>query len=129
MFSVFLELVKKVGIFVIVGQTIQHFGISKKYERYVKLVISIMVVAQVVFSFGIYVKQFQKQGLLVSGSEYQKEWEANMDKVEEKMKDYNLMLTQRMEEKVLDLEKQTLYEDNEKTEENYGIHIEKITIP
>lgn len=129
MLSVFLELVKKVGIFVIVGQTIQHFGISKKYERYVKLVISIMVVAQVVFAFGIYVKQFQKQGILVSGSEYQKEWEVNMDKVEEKMKDYNLMLTQRMEEKVLDLEKQTLYEDNEKKEEHYGIHIEKITIP
>lgn len=129
MLSVFLELVKKVGIFVIVGQTIQHFGIGKKYERYVKLVISIMVVAQVVFAFGIYVKQFQKQGILVSGSEYQKEWEVNMDKVEEKMKDYNLMLTQRMEENVLDLEKQTLYEENEKKEEHSGIHIEKITLP
>lgn len=129
MLSVFLELVKKVGIFVIVGQTIQHFGISKKYERYVKLVISIMVVSQIVFSFGIYVKQFQKQGFFVSGNEYRKEWETNMDKVEEKMKDFNMMITQRMEEEVLDLEEQTLYEENVKKEESYGIHIEKIIIP
>ena len=129
MLSVFLELVKKVGIFVIVGQTIQHFGISKKYERYVKLVISIMVVSQIVFSFGIYVKQFQKQGVFVSGSEYRKEWEINMDKVEEKMKDYNLMITQRMEEEVWDLEEQRLYEENVKKEESYGINVEKIIIP
>ena len=129
MLSVFLELVKKVGIFVIVGQTIQHFGISKKYERYVKLVISIMVVSQIVFSFGIYVKQFQKQGFFVSGSEYRKEWEINMDKVEEKMKDYNLMITQRMEEEVWDLEEQRLYEENVKKEESYGINVEKIIIP
>ena len=131
MLSVFLELGKKIGIFVIVGQTIQHFGISKKYERYVKLVISIMVVAQVIFSFGIYVKQFQRQGILVSGSEYKKKWEINMDKVEEKMRDYNLMITKRMEEEVSDLEKQKeiSYEENEKKEESYGIHVEKITIP
>jgi len=127
--SVFLDLVKKVGIFVIIGQTIQHFGISKKYERYVKLVISIMVVAQIVFSFGIYVKQFQKQGIFVSGSEYRKEWEINMGKVEEKMTDYNLMIMQRMEEEVQDLENQTKSLENMEKEAGYGIHVEKITIP
>ena len=129
MISVFLELVKQVGVFVIVGQTIQHFGISKKYERYVKLVISIMVVAQVVFSFGIYVKQLQKQGILVSGSEYRKEWEINMGKVEEKMKDYNLMITQRMKEETKMTEEQTLSEDDMKKEETHEIFVEKITIP
>lgn len=129
MLSVFLELVKKVGVFVIVGQTIQHFGISKKYERYVKLVISIMVVAQIVFSFGIYVKQLQKQGIWISGSEYRKEWEINMSKVEEKMKEYDLIITQRMKEEVMDLERQTLPGENIQMEEEYGIHVEKITIP
>ena len=40
MLSVFIELVKRVGIFVIIGQTILHFGIGKEYEKYMKLVIS-----------------------------------------------------------------------------------------
>lgn len=126
MLAVFLDLVKRVGIFVIIGQTIQHFGISKKYEKYMKLVISIMVVAQIVFAFGVYMKQFQRQGFFVSGSQYRKEWDINMSKVEEKMKEYNRMVTQKAEEEIREIEER---KSDEAVEEEGRILVEKITIP
>lgn len=127
MLSVFLDLVKRMGIFVIIGQTIQHFGISKKYERYMKLVISIMVAAQIVFAFGVYSKQFQKQGFFVNEDEYRKEWEVNMSEVEEKIKNYNRMMTRRMEEEILNCEEQAVTEENVSQEDR--IYVEKIIIP
>lgn len=42
----FIFLVKRIGIFLIIGQTILHFGIGAGYEKYVRVVISFMVVAQ-----------------------------------------------------------------------------------
>ena len=126
MLAVFLDLVKRVGIFIIIGQTIQHFGINKKYEKYMKLVISIMVVAQIVFAFGVYMKQFQKQGLFVSGSQYRKEWDINMSKVEEKMKEYSRLVTQKAEEEIREIEES---QSDEVVEEEGRILVEKITIP
>lgn len=126
MLAVFLDLVKRVGIFVIIGQTIQHFGISRKYERYMKLVISIMVVAQIIFAFGVYIKQFQKHGFLVSGSEYRQEWDINMSKVEEKMKEYNRMTAQKAEEEIRDMEER---KSQQSMEEDGRILVEKITVP
>ena len=126
MLLVFLELVKKVGIFVIIGQTIQHFGISKKYEKYMKFMISIIVVAQITFAFGIYIKQFKNRGIFMSGSEYRNEWETNMKKVEEKITEYNLLLTQSLEKEFEESEYQT---NDDKKEESGGIYVEKIIIP
>lgn len=126
MLLVFLELVKKVGVFVIIGQTIQHFGISKKYEKYMKFMISIMVVAQITFAFGIYIKQFRERGIIMSGSEYMKEWEANMEKVEEGIKEYNVQLTQSLEAEFKEAEEQ-MYPD--KNEESSKVYVEKIVIP
>ncbi|MFI3213699.1 MAG: hypothetical protein R3Y24_10190 [Eubacteriales bacterium] len=42
----FLEVLKEVGIFLIIGQTILHFSPAKKYEKYMKMMISIMVMTQ-----------------------------------------------------------------------------------
>ena len=85
MFSVFLELVKKVGIFVIIGQTIMHFGIGKKYEKYMKLVISFMVAAQIIFAFGIYLKQDSKVWKEITAEEYLKEWDLSIKELEMQM--------------------------------------------
>ena len=87
-----------------------------------------MVVAQIIFAFGVYVKQFGKYGIMMSGDEYKKEWEINMSKVEEKMKDYNLKMTQKMEEEVGISEEQRSFEEKKENGE-YKIYIEKITIP
>lgn len=83
MFFVFLELVKRVGIFVIIGQTILHFGISKEYEKYMKLVVSLMVAAQIVFAFHSYLGKEERGGWIVSSEEYYEQWNENMKELEE----------------------------------------------
>ena len=112
----------------IIGQTIQHFGISKKYEKYMKLVISFMVVAQIVFAFSTYLKQIQVQGITMSGREYMKEWEIEMQKVEEMAENYNFQVTQKLEEKLQGAEVQRAEEGELKMPENGPVFIEKITI-
>jgi len=128
-FSVFLELVKRVGIFIIIGQTIQHFGISKKYEKYMKLVISFMVAAQIVFAFAAYMKQIEKQGFIVSGKEYMKAWEADMQRVEEMAEAYNMKVTQNLNEQLQQAEVQSARDGNIKVNAGGCISIDKITIP
>ncbi len=125
MFALFLELVKKVGIFIIIGQTIMHFGISKKYEKYMKLVISFMVAAQVIFAFGVYFKQDDNSRQMMSQEEYLKKWDASMKEVEERME-------RSREEMALKLEGE-YYQSGAKvihnTEDNHDIKVEKIMIP
>lgn len=40
------EYIKQVGIFLIIGQTILHFCPKEKYEKYVRLLLGFMIVAQ-----------------------------------------------------------------------------------
>lgn len=89
-----MELVKRVGIFVIIGQTILHFGISKQYEKYMKLVISFMIGAQIVFAFGVYVKQDKKEIPVMSVEEYRQAWEINMEEMEKKAEGYKSSMVQ-----------------------------------
>lgn len=84
MFLVFMELVKRVGIFVIIGQTILHLGISKVYEKYMKLVISFMVAAQIVFAFGTYL--YKTESGRGFEEEYYDSWEENMKNLEDELK-------------------------------------------
>ena len=43
----FLELLKKVTVFMLAGQLIVHFLPAGGYEKYVKMMISIMVLSQI----------------------------------------------------------------------------------
>ncbi len=43
----FFQTVKQIGIFMICSQAILHFKPSEKYEKYLKLLISVMVLAQI----------------------------------------------------------------------------------
>ena len=43
----FFQTVKQIGIFIICAQVIMHFKPSAKYEKYLKLLISVMVLVQV----------------------------------------------------------------------------------
>lgn len=125
MFSVFMELVKRVGIFVIIGQTILHFGISKKYEKYMKLVISFMVGAQVVFAFGVYLGRDREEMYVMSAEEYFEEWEINMEDMEKKIEKYKGIMIQNAE-KQMEVKGFTDVE-NEDLGKNY-IKIEKIVV-
>lgn len=44
-----LEVIKQVGIFMICAQMILHFRPSESYNKYIKLLISIMVLVQLMF--------------------------------------------------------------------------------
>ena len=44
----FFEVIKRVGIFIICAQTIQHFKPGEQYEKYIKLLIGFMVLVQMV---------------------------------------------------------------------------------
>lgn len=43
-----VDLLKQVGIFMVCSQTILHFRPHQKYEKYLKLLVGIMVIAQLV---------------------------------------------------------------------------------
>lgn len=124
MLSVFLEMVKRVGIFIIIGQTILHLGIGKEYEKYMKLVISFMVAAQIVFAFGVC---FNSQGAEVWKweEEYYENWNRNMKALEEEFQKtqgaVNTKLQQRFEK-----QKEMLCEED--TGNGTGIKIKKIVV-
>ena len=85
MFSVFLEEMKQLTVFMIVGQTILHFGVGKKFERYVKLILAFMVVSQLVFSLGSYFSSKSDIWRPLSKQEYYAKWEEYVTELEEKI--------------------------------------------
>lgn len=126
MFSVFIQLVKRIGIFMVVGRTILNFGISKKYEKYLKLVISFMVAAQIIFAFGTYIKQENSLWKLWSAEEYMEEWNRNIKELEEQMEEEKKEMTAELEKDMKLSEEKT---EHLGTASNSHIKIEKITIP
>ena len=86
MFSVFLEEIKQLTIFMIVGQTILQFGVSKRYEKYVKLILAFMIVAQLVFSIGSYLSSKASIWKPMSKEEYYERWEEYAGELEDKIK-------------------------------------------
>ncbi len=123
MFSVFLDVIKRIGIFIIVSQAILHFGIGRKYETYMKLVVSFMVIAQIIFSFGIYLGKEEKTVFFVSEEEYYEQWNENLKRMEENFKN-------KQKDMEYELKENSLHE-GEKTEEknpDRRIQIEKIVI-
>ena len=86
MAEVFIGLVKKMVIFLVAGQTILHFGMGKQYERYVKLIISLMMVAQLLsagfglFSHGKDRMLLTKEKKLISS--FEEGWKVNMEEFE-----------------------------------------------
>ena len=42
----FLEFMKRIGIFIVCAQSFLHFSAGKAYEKYIKLLMGIMILAQ-----------------------------------------------------------------------------------
>ena len=125
MFSVFLELVKRVGIFVIIGQTILNFGISKSYEKYMKLVLSFMITAQIVFAFGSYFQKEEKISWKIFSEEYYEQWEENRKEMESEFVNRQLQLTENLEQRFRETKETGIQNEKEKAKR---IEIEKIVI-
>lgn len=122
MFSVFLDLGKKIGIFILVGQTVIHFGIGRKYEAYMKLVISLMVVVQIAVTFGAYLQKDTYELWQVTEEEYYEKWETMMKDMEDSFKKEQKSMENQVAEKFREETKK-----GEKTKQD-RIHIETIRI-
>ncbi len=120
MFLIFLDNLKRLSIFIIISKTILHFGIGKKFEKYLKLILSFMIVAQLVFALGSFFQQ--DKGFLagLSKENYYEQWEKYMGELETEYEEGQRMLESRIEYGNL---------EEEQKEERKGIIIEKVVIP
>ena len=126
MVSVFLEAVKRISVFMIISQTFLHLGIGVKYEKYVKFVISFMIVAQLIFSFSAYFSQKEHIFSSVLKEEYDTQWEDYMQEIEKNFETNQLELKAGWKkDDVTDDEK---IEREKKNGSNQKIAIDKIVV-
>ena len=86
MVNIFLEMTKKVGIFMIISQTLMHLGMAKKYEKYIRLVISFMVAAQIIFSFAAFFKIENSAVWEFLERDFQQEWKQEVREFDEQLR-------------------------------------------
>lgn len=126
MAELFINLAKRMVIFLIAGQTFLHFGMGKPYERYVKLTISLMLVAQLVSAVFGFLFSANRESLLNPGGEewssFEQQWESNQAEFEKRLYMQQSRLEQEWKEKV-----EELSIDEDRGEENQ-IKIEEIRI-
>ena len=96
MFSIFLENMKRLSIFIVISHTILHFGVSQKYEKYVKLILSFIVVAQLVFSIGAYLNSGTEIMKWMSEENYYVKWNQYMGEMEKEYEDLQKTLDDKM---------------------------------
>lgn len=122
MFAVFLENLKRLSVFIIISQTILHFGVGRKYEKYVKLVLSFMVIAQLVFSLTSYFYSGNRLRDGFSKEKYYLQWEEYMKGFE---KEYTIL----QDDFENEIQRKNMDEEYVEEGEVESITIEKIVIP
>ncbi|MBR5597892.1 MAG: hypothetical protein IKW30_10850 [Lachnospiraceae bacterium] len=130
MFSLFLDAVKRITIFLIISQTFLHLGIGVKYEKYVKFIISFMVIAQLFFSFGSYLGQKEKFFSSVLTQDYYKQWDEYMDKMEQTYEIKQEEVEKRIEKTNIYVSEEQENEEGTEAEndKHHKISIEKIVV-
>ena len=78
----FFQTVKQIGIFIICAQVIMHFKPSAKYEKYLKLLISVMVLVQVLMPLVNIVSGKDEDFLWTKIEQIQAEIDKNMEQLE-----------------------------------------------
>lgn len=111
-----VETIKQVGIFIVCAQALVHFRPNQAYEKYMKLLVGIMVLIQLVAPFA---RLFQgKEGTAIQDTilSYQEIMQAELDNINIT----TVMAEERIQAATLEEIKSRL--NNEKTEEsNEGI--------
>ena len=122
MFSIFVENLKRLSVFIIVSQTILHFGVGRKFEKYLKLVFSFMIVAQLVFSISAYFEFEEGIVEFISQENYYQRIEEYMGGLE---KEYEIQQSE-LEDRL-----QEIYEVENKSDkgEAGSIRVDRIRIP
>lgn len=75
----FLEFMKRIGIFIICAQSIIHFSAEKSYEKYVKILVGIMILAQFIVPVRALFFGADNSEIMDSILEFQKEMESAME--------------------------------------------------
>ena len=76
------QTVKQIGIFIICAQVIMHFKPSAKYEKYLKLLISVMVLVQVIMPLINIISGKDEAYLWTKIEQIQAEIDLNMEQLE-----------------------------------------------
>ena len=99
--EVFIGIAKRVGIFLIAGQTILHFGVGKQYEKYVKLIISFMAAAQLILGFGGLFQETTEGGLTkLFAKDFEKKWENHILQFETELEKKQEQLEKQLTEEI-----------------------------
>ncbi len=97
----FLEFMKRIGIFIICAQSILHFAAEKSYEKYIKVLVGIMILAQFIVPVRALLLGADKGEIWSAVEEFQGEMDKAMEDVGvvyEKEEDGKL--TQALEEEI-----------------------------
>lgn len=143
----FLEFMKRIGIFIVCAQSFLHFAAGKSYEKYIKLLIGIMILAQFIVplramfldgeSAEIWeeIEQFQaemeqaEQGVELTGKAEENGMEQLEKEMEGKLADiageYGYFMAQ---VKICDEPPKVTVSLNRMKDQNKKIKVEKITI-
>lgn len=112
-----MDFFKQISIFLLLGQTIQHFAPGEKYEKYIKMLLGFMVVAQFaapLLSFGNKERMEEYEN---NKETFTKKMEEALQTVDEKWFLYNEQIEEQIE-KELENAQTALSEQRELEEAN-----------
>ena len=103
MHNSFFDVICRIGIFMICAQAIIHFRPQEAYEKYLKLLVSIMVLIQLFLPIGsFFLKGNEKEAASVL-EQFKREMEQNMKEIEENSAAMDALLEQMTLEEVRSL--------------------------
>lgn len=131
--AVFLNTIKQIGIFMICAQAVMHFKRNESYEKYLKLLVSMMVMVQLLIPvFSIFrsggIEDFEKKI-----AEYSRQMETDIEEIEfieilaeEKLREMTL---EEVEERIRQNEEAEAAKETAKQEaEDTVIRIEEVEV-
>lgn len=107
-----LDTIRRVGIFIICAQTLIHFRPNESYEKYMKLLVSVMVLVQLVLPIAAILQG--KEALALEESV--KQYEAEMQKSMEDISITSVMAEEKMEILTMEEIKTRLNNENAESE-------------
>ena len=125
-----MDFFRQISIFLLLGQTILHFAPGEKYEKYIKLLLGFMVIAQFVvpiLSFG----NKDKAAAYENDRElFTKKMDEVLQTVDEKWFQYNEQIEQQIERELEDA-RTIVWEqeqENEEDDQEEKIEVEAVKI-
>lgn len=115
----FLEFMKRIGIFIICAQSILHFAAEKSYERYVKILVGIMILAQFIVPVRALILGADNGEIWSAIEEFQIE----MDKA---MEDAEIVYEEEEDGELTQALQEEIKKNLEEIAENYGYGVREV---